>query len=239
MYYIDIHNHLLNGVDDGARNPEMTAKMLQIAYDDGIRGIICTPHYLPGVYNVGKEERALRVKHLAGVAKKFFPSLQLYEGCEYFAASGSFLTDYEKGGCGPLADSKYVLAEFSPMTPGDLIELRLMEIVSSGFWPIVAHAERYEAFEADAFRLHVASFCYIQINAESVIGDAGNKTKKLARKMLSEGSVSFVATDAHGAHHRKPVLSECARDIEEHFGTEYMETLLYYNPKAILDNVRI
>ena len=239
MYYIDIHNHLLNAVDDGARNPETTAKMLQIAYDDGIRGIICTPHYLPGVYNVKKDERVLRVKHLQAIVKKYLPSMQIYEGCEYFAASGNFLNDYEKGNAGTLADSRYVLAEFSPTTPGELIELRLMEIVSAGCWPIVAHAERYDAFEDESFRVRISSFCYIQINAESIIGEAGSKSKKLAKKMLNEGIVSFVASDAHGAHYRKPILSDCARFIEEHFGTEYMETLLYFNPKSILDNVRI
>ncbi|MBO4485205.1 MAG: hypothetical protein J5738_07445 [Lachnospiraceae bacterium] len=239
MYYIDIHNHMLNGVDDGSRNPETTAKMLQLAYNDGIRGIICTPHYLPGVYTTGKAERVIRVKHLEAIAKKFFPGLSLYEGCEYFASSGHFTEDLEKGRAGTLADSKYVLAEFSPATPEDVIEHRLMEIIGTGCWPILAHAERYMAFENEAFRLRVSGFAYIQINAESMLGEAGTGIKRLARKMLSEGIVTFVATDAHGAHHRKPVLSECALYLEEHFGTEYMETLLYYNPKSILDNIKL
>jgi len=239
MYYIDMHSHILSGVDDGAKNPDTTAQMLKIAYDDGIRGIICTPHYLPGVYNTGQEERALRVKHLLGVTKKFFPDLQLWEGCEYFAAAGSFMNDYEKGGCGTMAGSNYVLAEFSQTTPADLMELRLRDITKAGFWAIIAHAERYDALKDDDFRLRVAGFCYIQINADSLVGEATNHSKELARKMLAEGSVSFVATDAHGAHYRKPILSEAAKYITEHFGEEYTETLLYHNPKAILDDVRI
>ena len=189
--------------------------------------------------DAGSAECVARVKHLLGVTKKFFPDLQLWEGCEYFAAAGSFMNDYEKGGCGTMAGSNYVLAEFSQTTPADLMELRLRDITKAGFWAIIAHAERYDALKDDDFRLRVAGFCYIQINADSLVGEATNHSKELARKMLAEGSVSFVATDAHGAHYRKPILSEAAKYITEHFGEEYTETLLYHNPKAILDDVRI
>lgn len=239
MYYIDIHNHMLTGIDDGARNPETTAKMLQIAYDDGIREIICTPHYLPGTYETGKAERELRVSHLLGVTAKFFPGLRIWEGCEYYAAFGNLTEHLRRGGCGTLANSKYMLVEFSPETPGDVMERQLLDIVSSGFWPIVAHAERYTAFENEDYRFHIASFGYLQLNADSINGDYGTRIKRLARKMLSEDIVTFVATDAHGAHHRKPVLSVCAEYLETHFGTEYVEKLLYRNPKCIIDNVRI
>lgn len=239
MYYIDIHNHMLTGVDDGARSPETSAKMLQLAYDDGIRGIICTPHFLPGRYEASKAERALRVKHLLGVSSKFFPGLQIWEGCEFFAAGGNIVELMEQGVCGTLADSKYVLTEFSPDTPSDLIEHRLMEIMTAGYWPIVAHAERYTAFEDEEFRRHIASFCYIQVNADSILGGSGTRIRRLARKMLSEQIVSFVATDAHGSTHRKPVLSECAAFLETHYGTDFMEKLLYRNPQSIIDNIRI
>lgn len=239
MVFIDIHNHILTGVDDGARNPETSALMLKMAYDDGIRGIICTPHYQPGTFTTGKAERVIRVNHLREVAKKFFPDLRIYEGCECFAGSGSIIEDIEKGRSGTLADSRYFLAEFSPYTPGNIIEKRLMEIMSAGYWPIVAHAERYYAFEEERFRRHIASFCYIQMNADSIMGEDGPKIKKLARKMLSEQIVSFVATDAHGAHHRLPKLSECAAYISSDFGEDYAEKLLYRNPESIIEKVRI
>ena len=138
-----------------------------------------------------------------------------------------------------MAGSNYVMAEFSQTTPADLMELRLRDITKAGFWAIIAHAERYDALKDDDFRMRIAAFCYIQINADSLVGDATNHSKELARKMLSEGCVSFVGTDAHGAHYRKPILSEAAKYITDHFGQEYTETLLYHNPKAILDDVRI
>lgn len=239
MYYFDIHCHILNGIDDGARNPEVTAQMLKMAYDDGIRGIICTPHYQPGTFDTGKAERVIRVKHLREIAQKFFPDLRIYEGCECFAASGSIVDDIDRGLSGTLADSRYFLAEFSPYTPGKIIERRLMDILAAGYWPIVAHAERYFAFEEEAFRSHIASFCYIQMNADSIMGEDGPKIRKLARKMLSEKIVSFVATDAHGAHHRIPKLSECADYISSNFGEEYAETVLCRNPESIIQNVKI
>ena len=239
MYYIDIHNHILYGVDDGSKSPQTTAQMLQIAYEDGIRAIICTPHFLPGQYEPSKEEREIRVKHLRGVSEKFFPGLQLYEGCEYFPSSRNIADDVEEGRCGTLAGSKYLLTEFSPNTPGYWIEQRLLEVVSSGFWPIVAHAERYAAFDNADFSFHIASFSYIQVNANSILGNAGAREKKVAKRLLSDYLVSFIASDAHGTHLRKPVLSECAKYIETHYGTERMETLFYKNPKAILENKRI
>ena len=97
MYYFDIHCHILNGIDDGARNPEVTAQMLKMAYDDGIRGIICTPHYQPGTFDTGKAERVVRVKHLREIAQRFFPDLRIYEGCECFSASGSIVEDIDRG----------------------------------------------------------------------------------------------------------------------------------------------
>lgn len=239
MYYIDIHNHILYGVDDGARSPQTTAKMLQIAYEDGIRAIICTPHYLAGKYETTQQERELRIKHLRGVSEKFYPGLQLYAGCEYFPSSANIVDEVEQGHCGTLAGSKYLLTEFSPETPGYWIEQRLLEMISGGFWPIVAHAERYSAFENADFSVHIASFCYIQVNANSVLGVAGTKEKKIAKRMLNDHIVSFVASDAHGTHQRKPVLSECAKYIESHYGTAYMEELFYKNPKSIIDNIRI
>lgn len=239
MYYIDIHNHILHGIDDGSQSPQTTAKMLQIAYEDGIRAIICTPHYLPGRYETEKAEREIRVKHLRSVSEKFFPGLQLYEGCEYFPSTRNIAEDIEMGRSGTLAGSKYLLTEFSPETPGYWMEQRLLEIVSSGYWPVVAHAERYAAFDNADFSFHIASFCYIQVNASSILGTAGAREKKIAKRMLNDYLVSFIASDAHGTHQRKPVLSECAKYIETHYGAERMETLFYRNPKSIIDNIRI
>ena len=105
-----------------------------------------------------------------------------------------------------------------------------------GKQPILAHVERYEKLvgDYDAIEQLIRMGFYIQINAASVLGKSGRKVKKFTQKLLQNGQVDFIGSDAHGIKHRRPVLSECAAYIRKKWGDDYVNELLVQNPWKML-----
>ena len=139
---VDIHCHVLPGVDDGSKNMEMSQEMLDIAYEEGIGTMIATPHHMPEGRNVssqGIRERVAKLQQYAD-AKKY--DLTIYPGNEiyYYSDAPDML---EEGKICSLAGTSYVLVEFSPMDESRYIRNSLAELQNMGYDPIIAHVERY------------------------------------------------------------------------------------------------
>ncbi|HBA69427.1 MAG TPA: hypothetical protein DCZ40_08740 [Lachnospiraceae bacterium] len=233
--YIDIHSHILPGIDDGAKNFEMSMEMLRIAEKSGIRSIILTPHHKPMRRNAGPESIKELMGQLNEAMHREGMDIRLYAGNEFYYSSETVRVLEEKRGC-TMAGSGYVLVEFGPMDNLDYIRGGIYQILSAGYCPVLAHVERYESVCAKAEHVKdlAAMGCYIQVNAGSVMGQFGMETKQFARKLLKYRMVHFVATDAHDNRKRMPALSECARYLERKYGKEYMEELLRINPMHMI-----
>ena len=229
--YIDIHSHILPGIDDGSKNFEMSMEMLRIAEENGIRSIVLTPHYKPMRHNVGPGGVKELTGRLEEAVRREGMEIRLYSGNEFYYSSEMVRVLEEKKAC-TMAGSGYVLVEFGPMDGFDYIRGGLYQILSAGYRPILAHVERYGSVCAKVEHVKdlTAMGCYMQVNAGSIMGQFGMATKQLARKLLKYGMVHFVATDAHDDRRRSPALSECARYLERKYGEEYMEKLLRINP---------
>lgn len=233
--YIDIHSHILPGIDDGAKNFDTSMEMLRIAWKDGIRGIIFTPHNKPGRRNAGAETLRGLVRKLESAAVQEGMDFSFYTGNEVFYRSGipELLSE---GSALPLADSSYILAEFDPMDSTDHIRKGVYQILSGGYLPVLAHVERYGSVVRKREQVEdlIEMGCYIQVNAGSIMGKYGFSAKQLVKGLLKERLVHFVATDAHDTEKRKPELSECAAYISRKYGEEYAVRLMFDNPMRVI-----
>lgn len=233
--YIDIHSHILPKIDDGAENFDISMEMLRIAHADGIGSIILTPHYKPGHHNAGQE----KIKDLTGRLRHEMEeediTIQLYEGNEFYYHDEMF-RDLEEGRACTLAGSSYVLIEFGPMERFGYIRSGLYEALAQGYRPILAHAERCSSLlgKPDWVEELIQMGSCIQINAGSILGKAGFGAKQFTRRLLKEGLVHFVATDAHNIDKRRPELADCGRFISRKHGEDYAARLLYENPMHVI-----
>lgn len=235
--FVDIHSHILPGIDDGAQDIEMSMRMLQIACDNGIKHIVLTPHYKPMHHNADKEKIRMLTDKLRGKVEEEGLEIKLYDGNEVYYHSEA-LMGLENDKVFRMADSSYVLVEFGPMDEFDYIRNGLYQLLSGGYRPIVAHAERYEKLfsKQEGIEDIIEMGCYIQVNAGSIMGGMGYRTKSYTKYLLKNKLVHFVATDAHNTDKRGPFLKDCAKYISRKYGKDYMRRLLCENPAKVLGN---
>lgn len=234
---IDIHSHILPGVDDGSESFEKSMRMLKCAMDDGISGIILTPHNKPGHRNVHFSKMTFELEKLQKLMAKESIEIDLYLGSELYYRSG-LLQEIEDNISATLAGSRYVLLEFNPLEDYDYIRNGCYSLLMGGYYPVLAHAERYQnvCTKKHGIEELIEMGCYIQVNAGSVMGKAGSKAKRFLRDMLKQRQVHFIATDAHDMKKRAPYLSDCAAFIKKKYGEDYAETLFYENPLCVIED---
>ncbi|HEV2853254.1 MAG TPA: CpsB/CapC family capsule biosynthesis tyrosine phosphatase [Thermoanaerobaculia bacterium] len=236
---IDLHCHLLPGVDDGPRSFEESVLMCRLAADDGCEAMVATPHQRRGEWwNADRELLAALVDELQG---KVPPGFRVYLGGEVHVDSG-LLPEIEKlpagGGVLPLAGSRYLLIEFdSNGTPVEAIHL-VHELVVAGWRPILAHPEFIPWLAADpglVARL-VSLGALTQVTAMSVTGDFGRRPQADSHALLGAGLVHFVASDSHGVRRRPPGLRRARHLIMERWGEETARRLTVDNPRAVVED---
>ncbi len=231
---IDIHSHILPGVDDGADSFEMSMRMLKCAADDGISGMILTPHNKPGHRHTHLLEMACRADKLREMTAEEDIHIELYLGSELYYRSG-LLEELESGLAGTMAGSRYVLVEFGPPSDFDYIRNGIYSLLTGGYYPILAHVERYQNVCSQKYGIDdlIEMGCYIQVNAGSIMGKSGSKVKRFVKNILKQRQVHFVATDAHDLGKRAPYLSDCADYIRKKYGEDYCRKLFCENPMHV------
>jgi len=235
----DIHSHILPHVDDGAKNMDMALKMIQMEYDDGVRSIILTPHFRREMFETPQEKIEQQFKILKAKAEeKIGMDLQLYLGCEFHANMSMVDTLLNKERP-TMAGSGYVLTEFSGATDLAFARERVYELVTHGFIPIIAHVERYPNLRKDMGSLETLREigAYLQVNAESILGEEGFAIKRFCKKLMKNNMLDFVGTDCHRTNKRIPNLGSCAEYMEKKMGREYTERILVHNPQKIIENI--
>lgn len=234
--YVDLHCHILPAYDDGAIDLETALAMLRMAEADGVATLLATPHFIPDS-NVFPLDRAREVHaDLCREAAEAGLSLTLAFGQEILA-EGPILEALERGHCLPLGASRTVLVEFPMgMTSPEPHAEEMQRLLQHGWVPLLAHLERYVALCGDDETVEalVAAGCRVQVNAGSLTGLFGRTVQKQATHLLDSGWVHAVASDAHSAGRRRPVLSEADRWLTDRYGTSAARTLLHDNPLALL-----
>lgn len=233
--YVDIHCHIVPHIDDGARSSTQALRMIDIAYKNGIRAMIATPHYEVGKYDNNIDEIQKQFSKIKDLALKKFRDFKLYLGNEIFYSYG-VVNNLEEGKIFTLADSKYVLVEFSPNDKYKYISESLYELVNNGYIPVLAHAERYEEVMEDIDNVErlVDAGVYIQINAHTIAGKYGHGIRRRVMKMIKNDLVHFIGTDTHSDGHRSPDLEECIKYLNKKTDEETVVRLLSTNPQKII-----
>lgn len=240
MGIIDIHSHILPELDDGAKNENISFEMLKIAAADGITNIIATPHFHYRRGHAVPEQIRAKVDQMQRRIDAEGIQIKLHVGNELYYTH-ELLETVKAGGALTLADSDYVLLEFSPDSERRRIQNAVYQFLSEGYYPIIAHMERYQAFQKHPEFIGVMADmgAYYQINAGSILGAAGWNTKRFAKTMLKSGMVQFIATDAHDLDNRCPSYGKAGDWLVKKFGESEAEEYFYKNPKMILENQAI
>lgn len=230
---IDLHSHILPGIDDGAANLKVSIGMAQIAVDCGIRGMAVTPHCAD---DRRRDIRASLMLLRDALQEANIP-LILYPGME-IKGSASTADLLSRGKLLTINGSRYPLIEFDFKSTGEEETEILKDVVSAGFIPIVAHPERYTYVQEDPELLNVWKElgCGFQINRGSFLGHFGEAAKQLAMEMTGRGFTTIVATDAHSDQHRIPWLKDAKLLLARQFDPIAAQYLLRQNPLRILRN---
>lgn len=233
--YIDMHCHILPAVDDGAASIEEMEQMLRIAYEEGIRCIIATPHYHP---RRGKEHPDVlykKLKILRKAAYKIDSRFRIYMGTEIYFGQ-EIPRKLKEGRTLSMNRRNYILVEFSPSDSYTYIQQGIQQLQMSGYEVILAHIERYSCLvENPVLAEHLWDMgTYIQVNAGSITGDSGRKIKKFVKELMEQEKVFCVGTDAHGTSYRAPRMKKAADYVRKRYGEDYMRRIFFSNAMVML-----
>ncbi|MHC5229773.1 tyrosine-protein phosphatase [Enterococcus sp. LJL99] len=219
---IDLHCHILPGIDDGAQTMQDSLAMAQMAVDQGITHILCTPHHNNGRYTNPPEEVISQVATLQKALDEQGIALSLFEGQEV-RISGDLLTQIQNNEI-LFADlsNRYILIEFPTAEIPLYAETVMFELLSQGKTPIIVHPERNNKFIEDPNRLipFLQMGVLTQLTAPSYVGIFGKKIEKTAKLMVSHNMIHMMASDAHNVEKRGFFMKKAYAAIEKDQGAE-------------------
>jgi len=233
---IDIHAHVLPGLDDGPANMDESLALARAAVEDSIHVVVASPHMLDGVYNTSRAEVFAGVAELNDTLKEHGIRVSVLVGADVHAETelprllreGELITIADLG--------KHLMLELpSDVVPRDLDQL-LFSLQLQGVQPIVSHPERNRVIQEDPAELLplVQVGCLTQVTASSIVGEFGTHVQDCARELFERRLVHLIATDMHGVHRRRPRLSQAAARAMEWMGREEAYVILEVNPQALL-----
>ncbi len=238
---IDIHTHILPGMDDGAGNLEESLKMCSLGRANHIRKTVVTPHFnSAGDIDNFLSIRDEKIKLLKNQVSDNNIGMEIFPGAEVFVDDDIFYSKNLKRVT--VNNSRYLLVEF------DFYGNRLQnifeylnELYSMGVVPIIAHPERYEYFQRDydAVNELAARGVLFQLNAGSLASRDGREEFELAYEMAYKGIASFIATDAHSLRRRPNDLDEMLRVFPRDINPDFMRRMVHSNPERILNDEEI
>lgn len=211
---IDIHTHILPGIDDGATNEDSAIAMAQQAVNSGINTVIATPHHKNRMYDNEKSFIEKDVTRLNALFKTHNVPLDVKAGQEV-RIFGEIVEDYKKGEIQTLNDSKYLLLEFPSDEVPHYTEQLIFDIQRAGMTPIIAHPERNRDLYRDPNKLYelVSQGALAQLTSGSLTGEFGKEIRKVSHDMLKHNLIHFIASDAHNTDTRSFTTLRDAYDI--------------------------
>ena len=229
---IDIHSHILPGVDDGASDPDEAGQMLAMAAEDGTEAIIATPHA-----DLNYQFDPVRCREeLERLREQCAKTPRLHLGCEVHVTPENIANVIRNPQSFTLNGRDCLLLELPVSMLPATVQPAIEAIMDSGLRVIIAHPERYLYIQqelAHCDRL-VDSGCYLQLTARSISGGFGQAAQSAANYILNRRLAHFVASDAHGATVRRPLLSAAFAQVTKYCGEAAALILFHENPAAIL-----
>ena len=234
---IDSHIHLLPGIDDGAGNIDVSDVMINIAMEDGVEVIICTPHDLNGVYRNNRTKILSATDELKRYVEDKALPVRLYPGAELHM-DPDLVSKVLDGDALTLADQgKHVLVEFPKIFVARHVESILEKLLFNSITPVIAHPERNPVFikNQQIFCEWLSWGCKAQLTAMSITGEFGKTLQSLSKDWCQQGLIHIIASDAHRPTGRAPKLAAANALIEDWMGAQAAEILFIGNPQRIID----
>lgn len=262
---IDLHSHIIFGVDDGASTFEESVKMLHLAYESGTRTIVATPHVRVVGAEAERRHWELIQKHyfeLTEYLENLLPELTLLLGAEILVTEtdcehNRYLWNTQQ--CYGIAGTRYLLIEFPYYFSYENIKAAITSAKLNGWVPIVAHVELYKCLRGTQSRFRLFNFkghksgyfrtsffrvkalikmgALIQITTGSLLGKLDKETMRWVRKAVRLGFVDFIASDAHSSSSRKPILDQAYDWVVDQNGEAVAQGLFVKNQKEILEGI--
>ena len=234
---VDIHSHVLWGMDDGARTVEQSEAMLRLAAAHGTTDIVGTPHadleytFQPDLIAARRAELQARLGD----------TIRIHTGCDFHLKLDNIQdallhpAKYSVNGLG------WLLVEFSEWMIFPNTEQIFVQLENAGMRVIVTHPERNWLLRQKPERLEawVNQGAYLQVTGQSLQGFFGSEAKKFAELLMEKGWVHFLASDAHDVQRRTPRLDLTWKLVSDKYGAEYAEALLKTHPQAVIDGYKI
>lgn len=243
MQFIDVHGHYAWNIDDGIRSKEEAEEALQIARENGIIGIVATPHIMPGIHTQEDIKKIRqRIYELRVLAHQY--QIGVFEGCELFL-NDEYLDALKHHLFIPFENTQYLMVEFDVRKKIGTeyeVEERLYELQLQGYKPIIAHVERYfpDGINLKRVRDWVESGCVIQVNASSLLEVHGKTIKNNALQLIDHGLAHVVATDTHRSQGKRiPRMRQTFNVLSKKYDYRTVKQLLYKNPIHLLKNEEV
>lgn len=226
----DIHSHIIYGVDDGSKSIEESIEILKKMKDVGFTDVICTPHFIEDTeYSSENKEKLVKLDALKDAVTYNNLGIKVYLGNEVFI-NDNVVENIKDNKIYPLNNTKYVLVEFPLRTKLLNINDVLFEIKHSGYIPIIAHPERYDAFKKD-YKLVVSlkeDGYLFQCNYSSILGNYGGEAKKLFKRLLKDHYVDYLGTDIHHSSRTFTLdnFPKIIKKITKYAGEDYFKQIM-------------
>lgn len=240
---IDIHCHILPGIDDGAENAAMACQMARQALDNGVDTVVATPHCnLPRCYPNYRGRRYTEcISMFRALLRQEGIPLEVLSGAEVFARRSNLRHLLEENQLVTLNHSRYLLVEFPFEASEADICIMLRQIKERGLVPVIAHPERYVALQnhgALAAQWYEQGYV-LQVNKPSLEGRLGISAMETACDLLSMGLAHVIASDAHDLRYRTTGLRTLLHRLERYCSEEYIHDLVEENPRRILSDLEL
>lgn len=237
---IDIHSHILPGLDDGPSTLDDALSMCEIARGDGIKTIVATPHNLNGIYENDRKRIAEETASLNDALRKGKCDIIILPGSDTrleidllgMLKSGRVMTVNDTG--------KFLLVELSPFFVAEQVKQQMFELRLAGVTPIVSHPERNETLmdDLDVLRYFIQMGAIVQITAGSITGHFGRKVEKSSMRLIRLNMAHVLATDAHNTTSRPPVLSKALSVISKEMGDDEARKMVLDTPQSIISGTK-
>lgn len=239
---IDIHTHILPGVDDGAESMHEAYDMAEIAVKSGIEALVATPHsnHDRALENYESDRQMNLFEEFKDILQKEKVPLQIFRGMEIWA-SIDIPEKIAQKRLITLNQTQYLLVEFAFEEEPWWIEAILNEIQNAGMIPVIAHPERYYCVQDEPNYLYTWRIqgALAQMNKGSILGRFGPQIERTADVLLRHNLFTCIASDAHHAHVRTTDMSELTRYLQRYYSMGDQYKLLRQNPLAIIQGKKI
>ena len=233
---IDMHCHILPGIDDGADELLTSTCMLKMAEEHGTKIIVATPHLVEGGWGKSWKKINELCEELNQKAKQENIEIKIYPGAEV-AMSMSMLELFKEPGEYCLNNKQYMLVELPATHVPIYADEFFFRLQAKGIKPILAHPERNSELIKNPTKIQnwVDKGILMQVNAPSLTGRMGERVKKTAELLLNNGWVHIIGSDAHGLRARRPILTEAEKIVTTILGAEDSDILFRRNPLSIIN----